>query len=536
MKENENRGFPHPLGLREGWVVSTILGLAFAIRLYLVFHTYLITNDGVVYIRMSKLISQGDVGGAFSLLFFNLYPLITVLFQKVFHDWELSAQMVSAVFGSLTIIPFYFLVRALFNRTVALTSSILLVFHPYLVRFSAEVIRGPAFWFCFMTALWLGWEALCRRSAWLFFLTGLSGVLSFLLRPEGILVVPLVAVWVFLKDWKEPKSTYKERVFLALVLLFAAPIVLSPGILYIQKKTGRWHLARVEEIPRLVFSDITAKSVKRNFEKIEVKAGADSPQEKTELIRLRQFLSLALDHRVGVVALEMLSKFHKAIHPLLLVLLLFGVVRRGNIPYRREEELFLLSALALSLLVLIRYGTVTFYIGTRHMMVPVILCLAWAGAGVVEIEHKIRNLPVVAKTIGKKTANLKRLRWALVGVIVFALLPKTLASQRIEKMPIRQAGVWIKENGPKNPTVVGQGDLARIGFYAEGTFFEIPRDQELNQFLRQRRVDFLAINQRDIANTHPGLIDSLDSERFKREVVFGVASGPYVITIYSVGS
>ncbi len=170
------------------------------------------------------------------------------------------------------------------------------------------------------------------------------------------------------------------------------------------------------------------------------------------------------------------------------------------------------------------------------MMVPVILCLAWAGAGVVEIEHKIRNLPVVAKTIGKKTANLKRLRWALVGVIVFALLPKTLASQRIEKMPIRQAGVWIKENGPKNPTVVGQGDLARIGFYAEGTFFEIPRDQELNQFLRQRRVDFLAINQRDIANTHPGLIDSLDSERFKREVVFGVASGPYVITIYSVGS
>jgi 4-amino-4-deoxy-L-arabinose transferase-like glycosyltransferase len=118
---------------------------------------------------MSKLISQGEAGAAFSLSFFNLYRFITAIFQKVFNEWELSAQMVSAVFSSLTSIPFYFLIRSLLGRTVTFISSILFIFHPYLVRYSAEVIQGPTFWFFPMMTLWVGWEAISRKRAWLFF-------------------------------------------------------------------------------------------------------------------------------------------------------------------------------------------------------------------------------------------------------------------------------------------------------------------------------------------------------------------------------
>ncbi len=49
-------------------------------------------------------------------------------------------------------------------------------------------------------------------------------------------------------------------------------------------------------------------------------------------------------------------------------------------------------------------------------------------------------------------------------------------------------------------------------------------------------MDFLAINEKSIEDTHPGLIDSLDSERFEKEVVLGMPSGQYVIIIYSVRS
>ncbi len=83
---------------------------------------------------------------------------------------------------------------------------------------------------------------------------------------------------------------------------------------------------------------------------------------------------------------------------------------------------------------------------------------------------------------------------------------------------------------------MGQGELARIGFYGDGTFLEIPRNEDLHESLKRGKVDFLAINEKNIEDTHPGLIDSLDSERFEKEVVLGMPSGQYVIIIYSVRS
>ena len=536
MKKTENTGFTPISKIRERWIVSVLLGLAFGVRLYLVFHTYLITNDGIMYVKMSKLISQGEAGSAFGLLFFNLYPFIIIVFQKVFNDWEFSAQMVSAVFGSLTIIPFYFLIRSLFGRTVALISSILLVFHPYLVRFSAEVIRGPTFWFFFMMTLWVGWEAISRKRAWLFFLTSLLGATAFLLRPEGIFVLPIVAVWLFLKHWETLKSTYKQRIFFALILLLTVPILLSPAMLYLKKKTGRWHWARVDTIIGFATDSATVSNIKKNFHKLEMKPWDESSQGLNEFIRLRQFLSLAAEHRIGIVTLEMLSTFLKAMHPLLLILLLFGAIRRKEIQYQGKEELFLLSVLAIFFLILVGYGTITFYIGTRHMIAPVILCLAWAGIGVFELEYRITQTSWLTKSCHKGNAGFRNMRWILLILIVLALLPKTLAPQRVEKVPLKKAGIWIKEHGTGNPVVMTQGKLIRIVFYADGRFVEVPQDQDLFEYAKKNRVNFLAINEKDIEGVHPNLIHSLDSEQFKEEVVIGKSSGPYVIRIYSVKS
>ncbi len=536
MAETESRRIPFFFGTLEGWVLPVLVGLAFAVRLYMVFHTFVITNDGVLYVKMAKLISAGEAGRAFDLLFFSLYPLIIAAFQKVFGDWELSAQMVSAVFGSLTIIPLYFLIRSQFSRTVALISSTFFVFHPYLVRFSAEVVRGPTFWFVFMTALWVGWEAISRKRAWLFFLTGLLGVVSFLLRPEGILVIPIFLGWVLVRDWGTFRTTYRQRISFGLILLLTVPVLFSPTVLYLKKKTGHWHWARAEEIPRLALSDITMSHIKRNLDKIEVKPWGNSKEARLELIRLRFFLSLAVDHRIGIVALELLSKFQKAMHPFLLILLAFGTIRRKYVPYHRREELFLLSVLAILFLVLFRYGTVIVYIGTRHMMVPVMLCLAWAGAGVVELEHRIRNTSLAVKSTNGWIVAFRYLRWMFLILVIISLLPKTLASQRVDKIPIMEAGLWIKKHAPKKPVVMTQEGLLRVAFYADGTFLEIPQDEALDEYVKKREVDFLAINEKDIQKTHPGLIDSLNSSRFRKEVVLGKPSGPYVIWIYSLGS
>lgn len=534
LRTTEERGFSETLDIQDRWTLPILLSLAFAVRLYLVFHTYVIANDGVLYVKLAKLISQGQIEEAIRLHFLNLFPFIISLFQKVFINWEFSGQMVSAIFGSLAIIPFYFLIKCLFNRSVAIISSILFVCHPYLVRFSAEVIKEPTFWFFFLMTLWLGWEALTRKNPWLFALTSILGTTSFLLRTEGIFVLPLIAVWLFLKDAKTLTITYKKRILFALVVFLTVPIILSPVMLYLEKKTGHLNLARAELIPRIVLSDVTMSEIKKNIDKIEVKLGENNQQAELEQIRLKVFLSLAKDHRIALIGIEAISKFLKVIPPLLIIPLIFGVLKRKKIKYHKEEELFLLSVLVIFLFILARYGIINIYIGTRHMMIPALMCLAWVGAGIFELEYRIRHISWLAKSNATRIVGFRSVGWVLMILIVFLLLPQTLASQRAEKISIKEAGIWIREHAPKDPVIMGQDNLGRIAFYANGVFLGLPRNQDLFDYAKKNRVNFMAVDEKDIEQSHPGLMQSLNPERFKEEVVIRKSSPNSTIKIYSV--
>lgn len=526
------------LNIWEVWIVTLLLGLAFGVRLYMVFHTYVITNDGVLYIKVAKLIAKGEIGAALGVYFLNLYPFIVAAFQKVFIDWEFSAQMVSAVFGSLAVIPLYCLIRSLFDRNVALMSSILFIFHPYLVRFSAEVIRDPTFWFFFMMAMWVSWEAISRKKAWLFAATSLLGVVSFLLRTEGIFIVPLVALWILLKDWKTFKATYKRRILFFLILLFTGPILLSPAILYLKGKTSHWTWTKADRFLIVATADVGMNAIKDDFKKLELTPWNDRSQGSVEFLRLRQFLSLAIKHRIGVVTLEMISKFIKAMHPLLVILLLLGAVARRRIQYHKEKELFLLSAVAFLLLIILRYATTFFpYIGTRFMMAPAILCLGWVSVGILEIEHRIRDTSLIAHSIRAKLAGFRYFQWVLLALIVFALLPEALASQRVDKIPIKKAGIWIREHGPRNPVIIGQNQLAwRVAFYADGTSIGFPGNRDLFEYAQKNRVSFLVVNEKGAEEDHSDLCRSINPEHFREEVEIGDPSGSYVIKIYSIGN
>jgi hypothetical protein len=233
--------------------------------------------------------------------------------------------------------------------------------------------------------------------------------------------------------------------------------------------------------------------------------------------------------------LEMISKFIKAMHPTLLIVLLFGAVVRKKIQYR-QEEFFLFLAVVLLLLIIFRYASVFFpYIATRFMMAPVILCLAWAGVGIVEMDHRIRNTSLIPHLTRAKFIGFRYLQWALVVLIVFILLPKAVASQRAEKIPMKEAGIWIREHGPKNPVIIGQMQLIwRVAFYADGTAIEFPRDQDLLDYARERRANFIVVNKKNDERVYPDLSRSVNPERFKEEVEIGDPSGSYLIMIYSI--
>ncbi len=276
------------------------------------------------------------------------------------------------------------------------------------------------------------------------------------------------------------------------------------------------------------------KNIKGNFEKLDLKPWDNSLSAKVELTRLKTFLALAVDNRMIIIGIEAVRKFLKATHPLLFLLLVFGAIKRKRVYYHKREELFLLSVVLILFIIFVRYGTVYIHMTTRQMMAPVILSLAWVGIGVVEVDHRIRNRIRLANPNGTRVALFRYLQWILLGSIVLILLPKTLASQRFEKLPIKEAGIWMREHGPANPVVMAQGEMRRTVFYADGVFSEIPRNEDLLEFVKKNHVDFLAINEKNIEKSNPGLIHSLDPEYFHEEVVVGKSSERYVIRIYSV--
>jgi 4-amino-4-deoxy-L-arabinose transferase-like glycosyltransferase len=91
--------------------------------------------------------------------------------------------MVSAVMGSILIIPAFFLIREIFGEEVAKLSCILMIFHPRLVISSQQALTEITYTFLVATGIFAGLIAFKKMKTWLFLLAGLIFGLSYLTRP-----------------------------------------------------------------------------------------------------------------------------------------------------------------------------------------------------------------------------------------------------------------------------------------------------------------------------------------------------------------
>ena len=135
---------------------------AFIIR-YVFANAQIIAPDGILYIEVAKDVLAGNFQRISGYGFLNLYSFLIALFQMIFHDWEFSGKMVSVVFGSLTIIPLFLLIRGLFNEKVAIVSTLFYIVHPRFVEYSSDVSGNQHIWFFSVFAIWLAWEGISRK-------------------------------------------------------------------------------------------------------------------------------------------------------------------------------------------------------------------------------------------------------------------------------------------------------------------------------------------------------------------------------------
>jgi len=242
--------------------LGILVVIAFLIRFFVLENASLICVDCTQYVTIAKnLASSGQYASDGShfpdIIQPPLYPGILSIFIPLFNEPEFAGRVVSAAFGSLLIIPFFFLGIKVFCRKVAYIGSVLIALYPALIESSSTPLSESLYIFFVFAAILCGWIAI-ERWEWKYsaIAGGLFG-LSYLTRVEGI------AYLIFFFLISVLFSMLKRRGLRGLLVATSAVIgflfFISPYHVYVWKKMGTFFT-----VPKINLI-LTHRAISRNL-------------------------------------------------------------------------------------------------------------------------------------------------------------------------------------------------------------------------------------------------------------------------------
>jgi 4-amino-4-deoxy-L-arabinose transferase-like glycosyltransferase len=507
-----------------------LFGFALALRLLLYKWTYLIAIDGTgFYLKPAQYFASGQWMDGLGVGYHPLYPILVASFSKVVGDFELSGQMVSILFGTLAVIPIYYLTRGSFGGWTAFISSLFLAILPRHVALSADFLSDPTYTFFLMSAVWLGWTALTGDDRRILFLAGLATGLAYLTRAEGIGVLLILGPWLLFRGMHFHSWDYRRNGYACFVLLFSFLLVASPYILYLRYSTGTWTISRKPAVDRAVvlikrklfFQKPKVAKATEQFDEIIQRLGE---KEKTRGMGVSRWLR----------GLSSFFKFFvETCHPLLFLLFVLGLVRRKAVPRWAEGEGFLLSVVCLYALVLYCLSSLS-YITHRYFVSFAAICLIWSGRGLLELHHWLQQRAFWGKW-GKIHITATKGMVFLTVMAVVIVLPTTIHPQRAGKQGRKEAGLWIKNHSISKPLIYT--DMVRVNYYAGGRMILLRQEKisypKIVERARREGADFLVISGKRIESICPGFFKLRRTEDLE-EVFRTDRGGKETVIVYRV--
>jgi hypothetical protein len=96
----------------------------------------------------------------------------------------------------------------------------------------------------------------------------------------------------------------------------------------------------------------------------------------------------------------------------------------------------------------------------------------------------------------------------LTFLLILLFLSQGLGGKGKEKTTIKEAGLWLKENGYQGSVIMGPKQLLRLAFYADGRFVEMPDSWEKAiESIRQKEVKIVVIDSCTIERDCPGFLE-----------------------------
>jgi hypothetical protein len=479
---------------RAGLIIPSILFLsALGPRLYSALAPGIIVPDGIMYINTAKLIDAGEWGKIAQYSFYNLYPFLIAIFHKLIPDWELSARILSVLSGSLAVLPFYWIMKRLFDIRLAVIASIFFSISPRLVEYSSNVIREPVFWFLCLSALSAAVAGMQRKQLTFMILSALCVGLSAFTRMEGLALIPIILFWVFWQYRGERAFTFTSFIVYSLVFLLSFPVLFFTPLIFVKGRLGHWEFGHIgSKIPQILSTG--SKPAEQVYER-----SIEESDAVTKALSGNKYL---------VFLWQSIFKFFRSYHVLFIFLFIVGITRRKIVPYNPREVLlwsWWLAFFAVSVL----YVSRTYYLSTRHGMLMGLPAFLWVAAGFCEIVGMLEKWVTCDKfSIPGWSKN--RTAVIAMAVICAVVLPSSLSWSGADKVELKKAGLYLNHMGYSGKKLAVEGRLNRLGFYSGAEYVTIPDNittPEIPAFLRSAGVDYVIIDMNTMAGSMAPLAD-----------------------------
>jgi 4-amino-4-deoxy-L-arabinose transferase-like glycosyltransferase len=446
------------------WLGAFII-LGFTLRFYVFLNATTISVDSFNYVNMAKGFLEGDLTEGINVIRRPLYPLLLGLSSNLTGDYELAGRIVSLAFGTAAIAVSFYLARSVYNERAGLFAAFFVAIHPYMVRYSGDVLTEGLYYFLVAMLVLFGLKAVSQRSTALMSAAALFAILAYLTRPGAIIIWAVITIWAVSGNFTRIRQDWRERVGPLVVgcLIFitmAVPyIILTPGA-----------------------------------------GGELDIGNGLSLSSLEPVLSILFSFGLGERILKFLADFPKGFTLPFLALFIFGV-------FVRKREGFSSSEFYLMAIMLITW---LFYLcvspSERYFVHLMPIALVFSAAGFCHIEDRLKaraRRPVL-------------LTAALVLAICAVELPQGLVSLHAHRLPERQAGEWLKEHAEGPYTIMARRPI--IAFYADGGFVFLPGEtmEEVIEYGKQEGAEYVAGYTSSLRKNIPDF--DLEKERFLTEL------------------
>lgn len=520
-----------------------ILLVACIIRLYLWYVTPIISTDGISYINTAKHFIAGDFYEGLKHPYHPLYSLFIAVVTLMGIDFETSGRLVSLFSSTLSVAVVYIFGKRMFGLRIAIISAILLAFHPYAARLSAEVRCDSMYLFFYLLGFGLGYLAITAKKLYLFFLAGVASAFAYLTRPEGLSVILILSIWIGIQLIKSERPCWGNCLKKLCVLFIGFLIFSSPYLLYLRDYTNSWTFTQKKQLSDI--SGITTMGgMVHDLQKWEIDETTNAPGNTfshDKMVRKNDSNQgykpspKAIPKHTSVLKYlqpigTVLNEFVITIHYPFVIFLIIGITGIIKSNSDMTVNFYITSYIVLFLFILYFLKLTSGYAGHRHFLSGALITLFWTGAGINNtyswLMKKIPKWqPVQADNI------LSRSGIIFLCVVITLYLPKTLKSFKSEGI-YKDAGVWIKTFYPDVPAVLT--DDAIIAFYAGVQRLEIPKTNTYKQLItyaRIKKINLIAVTD-DIVDYVPDFFSKINHRDLKE--LYRVTSKKEKVVIYQV--